>query len=299
MLSILIPVYNYDVYPLASELKHQADVLGIKYEILVQDDNSTEFTAENQKINSLSNCHYDVNPKNIGRGRNINLLCTKADEEYVLIMEADSFPENKHYLKNYLDLISKDTSIIFGGVKYPETVPEKNKLLRWKYGHFRETKSLQHRLKNNYSFVFSWNLLLKKEILLKYPFPEFISDYGYEDVLFIKNLRLNCISITHIENALFHYNDEYSIDFINKSERAVKTLYDLISLQKIEYKHVKLSCIYSILKKLYLIGIVKAIYTKNKQRILKNLTSKNPNLYVLDFYKLGCFSNYNASSRNV
>jgi hypothetical protein len=293
MLSILIPVYNYDVYPLASELKHQADVLGIQYEILVQDDNSTEFTAENEKINSLSNCHYDVNPKNIGRGRNINLLCTKADEEYVLIMEADSFPENKHYLKNYLDLISKDTSIIFGGVKYPETVPEKNKLLRWKYGHFREAKSLQHRHKNNYSFVFTWNLLLRKEILLKYPFPEFINEYGYEDAIFIKNLRLNSISITHIENPLIHYNNEYSIDFIKKSETAVKTLHSLISLQKIDSKDVKLSFIYSIVKKLYLMGIVKLIFNKNKQSILNHLTSRNPNLYVLDFYKLGYLCSLN------
>ena len=292
MLSILIPVYNYDVYPLASEIKLQADVLGIQYEILVQDDNSTEFTTENQKINSLSNCHYDVNPKNIGRGRNINLLCTKAAEEYVLIMEADSFPENKHYLKNYLDLISKGTSIIFGGVKYPET-PEKDKLLRWKYGHFREAKSLQHRLNNNYSFVFTWNLLLKKEILLKYPFPEFISDYGYEDVLFIKNLRLNSISITHIENPLIHYNNEHSIDFIKKSETAVKTLHSLISLQKIDSKDVKLSFIYSIVKKLYLMGIVKLIFDKSKQRILNHLTSRNPNLYVLDFYKLGYLCSLN------
>lgn len=289
MLSILIPVYNYDVYPLASEIKLQADVLGIQYEILVQDDNSTEFTTENQKINSLSNCHYDVNPKNIGRGRNINLLCTKADEEYVLIMEADSFPENKHYLKNYLDLISKDTSIIFGGVKYPETVPEKDKLLRWKYGRFRETKSLQDRLNNNYSFVFTWNFLLRKEILLKYPFPEFINKYGYEDAIFIKNLRLNSISITHIENPLIHYNNEHSIDFIKKSERAVKTLHDLISSQKIDYKDIKLSLIYSIVRKLHLNGIVKVIYTKNKQLILRNLTSENPNLYLLDFYKLGFF----------
>ena len=288
MLSILIPVYNYDVYPLASEIKLQADVLGIQYEILVQDDNSTEFTTENQKINSLSNCHYDVNPKNIGRGRNINLLCTKAAEEYVLIMEADSFPENKHYLKNYLDLISKGTSIIFGGVKYPET-PEKDKLLRWKYGHFREAKSLQHRLNNNYSFVFTWNLLLRKDILLKNPFPEFINEYGYEDLIFLKNLRLNTVSISHIENPLIHYNDEFSIDFIKKSEVAVQTLHTLINTQNIDYEDTRLSSVYLNLKKLHLIGLVESIYLKTKQQLLNNLISENPNLYVLDFYKLGYF----------
>lgn len=289
MLSILIPVYNYDVYALVSELKHQADELGIKYEILAQDDNSQKFTAENEKINSLSNCHYEINPKNIGRGKNINLLCAKAKENYVLIMESDAFPENKNYLKNYLDLISKDTSIIFGGVKYPETIPEKDKMLRWKYGHSRETKSLEERFKENYSFIFTWNLLLKKEILLQYPFPEFISEYGYEDAFFIKKLRLNSILVSHIENHLTHYNDEFSIEFIKKSERAVSNLHHLINVQKIDYDDTKLTAVYSIAKKLHLIGLVKTVYNKTKKLILNNLTSENPNLYLLDFYKLGYY----------
>ncbi|REG98461.1 glycosyltransferase [Flavobacterium aquicola] len=287
MLSILIPVYNYDVNALVSELKLQADELGIKYEILAQDDNSQIFKSENEKINSLSNCHYQVNPKNIGRGKNINLLCSKANEDYVLIMESDSFPENKNYLKNYLTLISNDTSIIFGGVKYPETIPEKDKILRWKYGHARETKSLKERQKSNYSFVFTWNLLLRKEILLQYPFPEFIREYGYEDAIFIKSLRLNSVPISHIENHLIHNNNENSIDFIQKTERAVNTLYNLINQQKIDFKDIKLSKVYLVLKKLHLIGLVKVIYNKTRQRILTNLKSGNPNLYLLDFYKLG------------
>lgn len=298
MLSILIPVYNYDVYALVSELKHQADELGIKYEILTQDDNSQYFRSENEKINSLSNCHYEVNTQNIGRGKNINLLCSKANEDYVLIMESDSFPENKNYLKNYLASIKNDTSIIFGGVKYPETVPEKDKLLRWKYGHARETKSLKERLKNNYSFVFTWNLLLRKEMLLKYPFPEFIREYGYEDAVFIKTLRLNSVPITHIENHLIHYNNENSIDFIKKTEKAVNTLYDLINMQKIEYKDIKLNAFYSISKKLYLTGVIKIIYSKNKELIVNNLTSENPNLYLLDFYKLGYLCSLNQT-KNV
>lgn len=293
MLSILIPVYNYNVYPLVCELKHQADELGIKYEIIVNDDLSQKFVTENSKINSLLNCSFSINPQNAGRGKNINLLCAKAKENYVLIMESDSFPENKNYLKNYLDLISNDTPVIFGGVQYPKTSPGKDKLLRWKYGINRETKSISCRLRNNYDFVFTWNLLLKKDILLKHPFPEFINEYGYEDTVFIKMLRLSSISVTHIENPLIHYNEEYSIDFIKKSETAVKTLYSLIALQKIELKDIKLSYVYLILKKLYLTGVVKAVFTKNKEHIVNNLTSENPSLYLLDFYKLGYLCTFN------
>lgn len=289
MLSILIPTYNYNVFPLVVELKEQADCLGIDYEILVQDDVSLKFITENSRINLLPNCCFFINSQNLGRGKNINLLCSKSKNEYVLIMESDSYPTDKFYLKNYIDILSKSTNVIFGGVKYPDKIPSKEKVLRWKYGIKRETKSLYHRLQNNYDFVFTWNLFLKKEILLKCPFPEFIREYGYEDVVFIKNLRLNSITVTHVENPLIHYNNECSTDFIKKTETAVKTSYDLINLQKIDYKDIKLSHVYSILEKLHLTYILKLLYKKKKQRLIKNLTSENPNLYLLDFYKLGYF----------
>ena len=295
MLSILIPTYNYNVYKLVTEIKRQADNLGIDYEILIQDDNSKTFIKENAAINSLSNCNFSINIQNLGRGKNINLLCSKSRYENVLIMEADSFPENELYLKNYIDLLTESTTVIFGGVKYPSIVPPTEKLLRWKYGTDREFKSLKHRLEYNYDFVFTWNLLLRKEILLQLPFPEFISEYGYEDTVFIKNLRSNSVSITHIENPLIHYNNEYSIDFIKKTEKAVNTLYHLIRLHKIEYQDIQLVAIYTIVKKLYLTGLVKTIYIKNKHRILNNLTSENPNLYFLDFYKLGYLCCYDQS----
>lgn len=289
MLSILIPTYNHNVVPLVLELQKQAESLGIIYEILVQDDVSQLFISENSKIDTFNNCIFSVNTQNLGRGKNINLLCTKSKYEYVLIMEADALPENQFYLKNYIEILSKSTTIIFGGVKYPTITPPKEKMLRWKYGVNRETKSLNHRLKHQYDFVFTWNLLLRKDILLRNPFPEFINEYGYEDLIFIKNLRSNSVSISHIENPLIHYNDELSIDFVKKSEKAVQTLYALINTKKIDYECARLTSTYLVLKKLHLIGLVGAIYLKTKQQLLNNLLSENPNLYVLDFYKLGYF----------
>lgn len=286
MLSVLIPVYNYNVYPLVSEIKQQADNLGIEYEILIQDDLSQNFIAENTAINSLSNCSFSTNTQNLGRGKNINLLCSKSIFEYVLILEADSLPNSKNYLKNYIELLSTPVTI-FGGVLYPNEIPPKEKMLRWKYGLQRETKSLKHRLENNYDFVFTWNLLLKKEVLLKHPFPEFVTEYGYEDLIFIKNLQKNSVSISHIENPLIHYNAENSADFIAKTETALNNLYNLLQVEKLSYSDIKLSSVYLILKKTYLTGLVRFVYKKSKKKVLTNLTSADPNLYLFDFYKLG------------
>lgn len=298
MLSILIPTYNYNAYPLVLELQEQAVCLGINFEIIVQDDLSQSFISENQEINNLENCIFLINNQNLGRGKNINLLSSKSKYDFVLLMEADAFPENKCYLKNYIALLSETISVVFGGVKYPTKIPPKEKLLRWHYGNKREMKSLSHRLLHQYDFVFTWNLLLRKEILLLHPFPEFIKEYGYEDIIFIKNLCINSISIAHIENPLIHFNDENSSEFINKIEKAVQTLHQLIENKKIDFKDTKLTATYNFIKKLRIIGVTKAIYRQNKKRILKNLTSKSPNLFLLDFYKLGYFCSHNPS-KNV
>jgi glycosyltransferase involved in cell wall biosynthesis len=289
MLSILIPTYNYNVYPLVTELKSQADALGIVYEILVQDDASKSFLEENTEINLLQHCSYTLNHENLGRGNNINLLNNRTQFDCVLIMEADAFPEKKTYLKDLIASINQDTQVLFGGVTYPNEKPEKEKLLRWKYGNERESVSLNERLKNPYNFIFTWNLLLKKEILSKHHFPYNVKDYGYEDVVFIKQLKENKILIQHIENRLVHHNAETSLVFINKTENAVRTLHQLILSKKLELSDTKIGKAYKIIQFWQLQTIATFLFKKTSKMMTANLTSSNPSLIVLDFYKLGYF----------
>jgi hypothetical protein len=291
MLSILIPTYNYNVYPLVTELKNQADALGIAYEILVQDDASKSFLKENTEINLLQHCSYTLNHENLGRGNNINLLNNRAKFEYVLIMEADAFPEKKTYLKKLIDSINQETQVLFGGVIYPNQKPEQDKLLRWKYGNERESISLSDRLKRPYHFVFTWNLLLKKEILSKYHFPNNIKNYGYEDLVFIKQLKENKVPIQHINNMLIHFNSETSIAFLNKTEDAVKTLHQLISNKKLLIEDIKIGKASKMIHLLHLESLARFLFKKTSTKLIANLTSSHPSLIILDLYKLGYFLN--------
>lgn len=289
MISILIPTYNYNVYSLVTELKKQADALSIPYEILIQDDASTLFLSENQAINALENCVYTLNQENLGRGNNINVLNSKARFDFVLIMEADALPENKNYLETLVKAITHETEVIFGGVTYPETQPNSGQLLRWKYGNDRESIALEDRLKNPYHFVFTWNLLVKKEILAKNPFPVSIKEYGYEDVAFIKKLKTQNINIQHIENRLIHFNRETNIVFIQKTEKAVRTLKQLIESKELAYEDTRIGKVYLQLRHLGLEKITFFLFRRFSKRLLSNLTSSNPSLVLLDLYKLGYF----------
>ena len=65
MLSILIPCFDYNAYPLVCEVEKQALILDLKFEIVCIDDGSFSLKNElNQKINSIPNAKFIESKKN-------------------------------------------------------------------------------------------------------------------------------------------------------------------------------------------------------------------------------------------
>ncbi|MBP6759339.1 MAG: glycosyltransferase, partial [Flavobacterium sp.] len=190
MISILIPIYNYDVFPLVSELHKQCLANKIDFEILCQDDVSNHFLNENQKINSLENCNFSINNSNLGRGKNRNDLAQKAKHEWLLFMDCDTFPTQDDFIKNYISPTHKEgQKVIFGGIKYQKQKPETKQLLRWVYGNARETIPVEKRNSNPNTTALTSNLLIEKEVFISNPFDESITKYGYEDLVFLSDLK--------------------------------------------------------------------------------------------------------------
>ena len=288
MLSILIPTYNYNIYPLAKELYQQCCEENIVFEIICQDDYSNSLqNIENQKINELSNCYFTIAETNLGRGKNLNQLASKAKYEYLLIMEADSLPAEKNYIKTIISNINPNIEALFGGVLYPEKPKDNKKILRWKYGNEREIKSLEHCLKNQYDFTFSWNLVIKKSIFEKIKFVDEIQVYGYDDLLFRNKLKENNVHITHINNPLIHINEEDSSVFLKKCQKASNDAYKMVQSGIVDAQDIKLTKIYALLKKSKTKSLYSAVFTILKPFFEKQLLSKNPSIFILDLYKLG------------
>ena len=90
MLSILIPTYNYNVYPLACQLEQQAIKEGVNFELICFDDGSNSvLNIENEKINTLTNCKFIAAKQNIGLSNNRNTLAKASKYEYILFMEGE------------------------------------------------------------------------------------------------------------------------------------------------------------------------------------------------------------------
>lgn len=114
MLSILIPVFNYEAFSLVEKLHNQAVELNIMFEIICLDDASNLFTNENQQINQFQNCSFVILEKNIGRSAIRNLLAEKAVYENLLFLDADTFPVNENFISKYISQIDDSEKIVYG-----------------------------------------------------------------------------------------------------------------------------------------------------------------------------------------
>lgn len=294
MLSILIPTYNYNVYPLVSEIHEQCLECGIEFEILAFDDNSKLFLDENQQINSFENCRFEVIEKNIGRSANRNLLAKKAKFNSLLYLDADTIPIHNHFIKSYINQINEEEKVVYGGIKYQKDKPKKSQVLRWKYGNSREALSVEKRQENPYLSMLTLNFLIQKSIFEKVSFNETIPNLRHEDTLFSYNLKEQKIKIIHIENSVYHLGlDDFEVA-IKKENESILGLKYLIDHKLLSTDYVRLSKIAAKIKKLKLNFAFVLFYKITQSIFLKNIASNNPSLFIFDLYRLGNLCNLNS-----
>lgn len=286
MLSILIPTYNYNVYPLVLELHGQCLGCEITFEIIVIDDGSNAFFLENEKINVLQYSSYELLEYNIGRSKIRNLLANKAKYDWLLFLDADVFPKNKSFILDYIHCINNEEKVINGGLLYQDKKPERTKLLRWVYGKSREALPYKTRAKNPYLSCLTLNFLIRKSVFEKVSFNETIPNLRHEDTLFSYNLMQKNIKIEHIDNPIYHFGlDDFEVAIKKETESIIALKY-LIDNKLLPPDYVLISKILSEIKKLHLISVFAFFHNITSFSFLKNLSSSHPSLFIFDLYRL-------------
>ena len=102
MLSVLIPVYNYHVTKLVSEIHKQLCKEKIAFEIIAFDDGSEiKYMKQNETISQLSNTKLLNSPENIGRIASRATLAEAANFDWLLFLDADVFPKSSKFIASY------------------------------------------------------------------------------------------------------------------------------------------------------------------------------------------------------
>jgi len=301
-ISILIPVYNYDIITLVHSLTGGMKEVPEFCEIIIGDDGSTE--EHRNKFRSLEdkNISLVVSNINIGRAAIRNKLALQAKGDFLLFLDADvRLPGTaKAYLQGWLKHV-RSAMAICGGTLYSENKPgDPDKFLRWQYGKTKEQKKASERNKHPYSYFSTFNVLIDKTVFSKLRFYEEIRQYGHEDTLLGYQLKKAGINILHIDNGLVHEGMESNAEFLNKTKLGIENLsilYDKVTDKKTFSSCVALLRTYNILRLFRLTLIFAGAFIKYRERMERRLDSSTPSLRLFSFYKISMFCTYREIHR--
>lgn len=286
MLSILIPIYQENCVKLIHDLVEQANKLTCDYEILVFDDCSPLIPQENKVLSQIPKVEYKELEENLGRSKIRNYLSDCANGDILLFLDGDSGIVRDDFLKKYLREIEK-YDIVRGGTVYcsKDKMP-KGCDLHWKYGTKVESNK---GLKNKDMFTTN-NFCIRKSVFSKVRFREDINGYGHEDTLFKFDLEAHSFSFCNIDNPVEHLGLKTFEQFIKSTESAVVNLKKLNQRNKNLIQRIKLVKAYNKLSKLGLEKLYSRFFLMTRKMMLNLLATKNPNLLILNLYKLGIYT---------
>jgi hypothetical protein len=290
MISVLIPIYNFNVAKLVKDLYAQLTYANVIFEIILGDDASTQ-QFNNEKLTDLSGVTYFSLPENIGRARIRNLLVEKANYPFLLFMDCDAAVSSSLYINNYIVEISRNAPpvCIIGGVAYRKHKPNPKYYLRWHYGNKRESTDADIRNQKPYKSFTSFNAVFSKSIFDLVKFDESFSSYGNEDTFFGNQLRNTNIPVVHINNTLFHDGLDTNFEYVTKVETSIDNLISLLDSKKLDANFInenRLLATYFKCNKLNCIPVLRFLYKMFLPNIKQKILRK-PSIFWFDIYKLG------------
>ena len=301
-ISLLIPVYNYDIVALVHSMKSALGKVPEFVEILIGDDgSSSEF---NEKYRSLEGDGVKVifSEKNIGRAAIRNRLALEAKGDFIIFIDADAMLPGtaEAYILKWLPMITV-SRVLSGGILYNGSPPgDPDKLLRWKYGIRKEQKRATERNKHPHAGFSTFNVLIDKSVFSKIRFNEDLKQYGHEDTLLGYQLKKAGIGILHIDNGLMHEGLESNKDFLNKTKLGIENLsklYDVVTDKKAFSETVRMLRVYNRLRFFRLTRILAGIFIRYRDRMEIRLDSSKISLRLFGFYKICMFCTYREIHR--
>lgn len=232
-LSILIPVYNWDISQLIHGLINEiiGKNLSNQVELILIDDCSTDVEVKysnNKLIRQLNlNCiKYSEMNKNLGRVAVRNLLAEKSSDHFFLFLDSDVLPDRADFITQYLFYCDTDEyDVICGGISYKQRIMKGQEFDFYVYLSYKSgIKNAFERNKVSWRSIFTSNILIRKVVFFDTPFDDRFIGYGYEDSEW--GIRLvNKYKVLHIDNPVSHLGLVSKSNIYKRMRGSIKNYY--------------------------------------------------------------------------
>ena len=222
-LSVIMPFFRYDPAPLLKRLDAEAAAFHGAIEILALDDGGgdkalAERTAALCKAMTCP-ARLILLSVNEGRAKGRNRLVENARARHLLLIDCDMCPDAPDFLAQYMALVDQDAPIAFGGFsvdRMPATPDQElHRALQLRAECLPATK---RRLQPE-KYVYTSNLLVRRDVFQVEAFDESFIGWGWEDVEWGMRVASR-FDIRQIENTATHLGLDTAAVLAGKYEQS-------------------------------------------------------------------------------
>jgi glycosyltransferase involved in cell wall biosynthesis len=203
-LSVLIPFMRDDPCRLLAALDHPLDTV----EIVLLDDGtgdtalSAQVTATVQALTLP--CRFVTLASNEGRSKGRNRLAAQARADSLLFLDSDMLPDSPEFLATWLKLVDDEhPGLAFGGFSLDQTPLRREHALHRAMALKSDCIAADERRLAPEKYVFTSNLLIRRDVFEAEAFDEAFTGWGWEDVEWAMRVSRRW-PITHIDNTATH-----------------------------------------------------------------------------------------------
>ena len=223
-LSVLIPFLRDDPSGLLTALDREAPGLGGAVELVVLDDGTGD-RALTRRLTALATdltlpTRLESLGANIGRAKGRNRLAGHARGGWLLFLDSDMLPDQPDFLAAYLALIAEQSPpVVFGGFSLLQAPPRREHALHRRFALASDCAPLARRKLSPEKYVYTSNLLVRRDVFETITFDESFEGWGWEDVEWAMRVQRQH-PILHVDNTATHLGLEPATVMAAKYEQS-------------------------------------------------------------------------------
>ena len=222
--SVLMPFLRDDPSSLLAMLDGEAAALDGAVEIVLLDDgtNDAELTGRlaAQIAGMALPCRLISLTANEGRSKGRNRLANAARAGHLLFLDSDMRPDHPHFLAAWVDLVrDSNPAVAFGGFSLLQAPTDARFSVHRSMAARSDCVPHLERAKTPEKYVFTSNLLVRRDVFEAEAFDSAFTGWGWEDVEWAMRVSRRW-PVIHVDNPATHMGLDTTASLAGKYEQS-------------------------------------------------------------------------------
>lgn len=224
-LSVLIPFFRDDPTTLITALADEALSLGRSTEVVLLDDGSGDDELADRVTRAVLSAQLPMRfirlKSNEGRSRGRNRLTASARGGSFLFLDSDMLPDDRRFLQRWADLVANhDPAVAFGGFSLLQASTDRAFAVHRAMAQRSDCVPYQERARTPEKYVYTSNLLVRRDVFEAEAFDTDFAGWGWEDVEWAMRVARR-FRVIHLDNPATHLGLDRADQLAGKYEQSV------------------------------------------------------------------------------